>query len=99
VQAIPKKNIQDKCLPRENNNEITPLKVKTTAVVISISDRILSLGCDKKYNIAAKPHQAIVVRCQANLKIRFVNQSLPSNLGKLSRLNKRINKYFSPRYE
>jgi hypothetical protein len=35
-----------------------------------------------------------VVKAQANIKTRLVNQSLPSNLGKSSRRNKRINMYF-----
>lgn len=96
---MPKKNNHDKCLPRENSNDTSPLIVNTTAIVMRISVRILPLGLERKYNIAANPHQASVVRCQANLKIRLVNQSLPSSLGKLSRLNKRIKMNFSPKYE
>ena len=84
---MPKKNNHDKCFPRENSNETTPLSAKTTVIVIRISERTLSLGCDKKYNITAKPHQANVVRCQANLSTRLVNQSLPSNLGKQTNQN------------
>jgi len=73
------------------------LIANTSAIVVRISERISPFGLTRKYNIAAKPHQAMVVRCQVNRNTRLVNQSLPSNLGKLSRLNKRIRMYFSPK--
>lgn len=64
-----------------------------------ISFLISLLGVINTDKIAEKPHQASVVKCQAKRKTRLVNQSLPNNLGKSFRLNKRINKYFSPKYE
>ena len=45
-----------------------PLKANTTEVITSISLLTFSLGVDNTYKIAANPHQANVVKCQANLK-------------------------------
>lgn len=91
---IVKKNNQDRCLPWVNDNETTPLKANTIVVIIRILVWTFTFGFDKTYNMAANPNQARVVKAQANIKTRLVNQSLPSNLGKSSRRNKRINMYF-----
>jgi len=98
LRPIAKKNSQDKCLPRENTREITPLMIKTVAIISKIlCGSYLGLNITK--SMAAKPYQARVVICQANLSVLLVNQSLPIKWGRLSRRKSLISMYFSPRME
>jgi hypothetical protein len=95
---INKKTGHEICRPHEATSATQPVARKVAANTIDrfwkVNDRSAS-----KIRIAAKPHHAIVVICQANRSVSSVNSEPPKILGKSSRRNRRMRMYRSPNTE
>jgi len=87
-----------KCRPRDAMSAIAPVVKNVTARIVDKLANDIARSASSRM-MAAKPHHAIVVRCQANLSVLIVKSALPKIFGKSSRRKRRLRIYRSPSTE
>lgn len=98
IPPITKNTTQDKCLPRVKMSGNKPETTQVTPIMRKVPARVRSPRPACKSS-AANPIHPTVVICQAKRRVRTVKSVLPNIFGRLSRRNRRIRIYFSPRNE
>lgn len=95
IELTAKKATHERCLAWVKKIESRALMKNT----IPMTFKVYTSSAEVLNSIAENPNAATDIICQQKRSVPFVKWSLPSKCGILSRLNKRINIYFSPRNE